>query len=114
VSHKRNLRITVALSAAAMAAVLAPSAQAASVCNEAGNAHIGGSYIATGTPDPSTPARHKAGLKTLGNGKGSGLERAAERSPALTQCGLPSTGDGGSTGEDVPTVVTLPPIGDAI
>jgi hypothetical protein len=78
-------------------------------CNEAGNGHLGGSFVATGTPDPSTPARHKAGLKTPGNGKGSRLERAAKRSPALSQCGLPSTGDGGSTGDYAPTVVTLPP-----
>jgi hypothetical protein len=107
-SHKRNLRIMIALGAAAVSAALAPSAQAASVCNEAGNGHIGGSYVATGTPDPSTPARHQAGLKTLGNGKGNGLERAAERSPALSQCGLPSTGD------DDPTVVELPPVNDTV
>jgi hypothetical protein len=93
VSHKRNLRITLALSVAALSAAMAPSAQAATVCNEAGNGHVGGSYVATGTPDPSPPARHKDGLKVLG-GKGSGLARAAERSPALSTCGLP-VGDGG-------------------
>jgi hypothetical protein len=107
-SHKRNLRITVALGAAAMAAAFAPSAQAASVCNEAGNGHLGGSYVVTGTPDPSPPARHTAGLKTLGNGKGNGLVRAAERSPALSQCGLPSTS------ADDPPVVKLPPADDAV
>jgi hypothetical protein len=107
-SHKRNLRIMIALGAAVVSAALAPSAQAASVCNQAGNGHLGGSYVSTGTPDPSTPARHQAGLKTLGNGKGNGLERAAERSPALSQCGLPSAGD-----DDQP-VVTRPPADDLV
>lgn len=101
-SQPRHLRITIALSVAALAAILAPSAQAA-VCNQAGNGHLGGSYVSTGTPDPNPPARHTSGLNTLGNGKGTGLENAAERSPALSQCGLRSGGDD-------TTVVVLPPI----
>jgi hypothetical protein len=87
VSHTRNLRITVALSLVALATVLTPSAPAA-VCNEAGNGHLGGSYVVTGTPDPNPPARHTSGLKALGKGKGKGLANAAERSPALSQCGV--------------------------
>ena len=96
-SHTRHLRITVALSLVALATVLTPSAPAA-VCNEAGNGHLGGSYVVTGTPDPSPPARHTSGLKALGHGKGKGLANAAERSPALSQCGA---------GDD--NVVTEPP-----
>jgi hypothetical protein len=94
VSHIRNLRITVALSTAALAAALAPSANAASVCNQAGNGHLGGDHVVVGTPDPDPPARHTSGLKALGHGKGNGLVRAAERSPALSQCELPDNGGG--------------------
>jgi hypothetical protein len=79
-----------------------PTAHAASVCNQAGNGHLGGSYVSIGTPDPDPPARHKSGLKTLGNGKGVGLTRAAERSPALSQCGLPVVGGGGGDDSGVP------------
>jgi hypothetical protein len=95
VSLTRNLRIIVALGAVVASTALAPTAQAAPVCNEAGNGHLGGSYVVTGTPDPDPPARHTSGLKALGNGKGNGLTRAAERSPALSQCGLPVVGGGG-------------------
>jgi len=91
-SHTRNLRIALAMTITAIAAIGAPTAQAASVCNQAGNGHHDGVYVSTGTPDPSPPARNKSGLSTLGNGKGKGLERAAERSPALSQCGLPDSG----------------------
>ena len=91
-SHIRNLRITVGLSTVAMFAALAPAANAA-VCNEAGNGHLGGSYVVTGTPDPDPPARHTSGLKALGHGEANGLERAAERSPALSKCGLRLPGD---------------------
>ena len=91
-SHIRNLRITVGLSTVALIAVLAPAANAA-VCNEAGNGHLGGSYVVTGTPDSNPPARHTSGLRTLGHGVGNGLERAAERSPALSKCGPPWPGD---------------------
>ena len=103
-SHIRNLRITVVVSAVAMTAAFAPNSQAA-VCNQAGNGHLGGDYVSIGTPDPTPPARHKSGLKTLGNGKGSGLDRAAERSPALSACGLPQNGGGGGGS----TVVDPPP-----
>jgi hypothetical protein len=95
VSHTRNLRITIALSVAALAAALAPSAQAANVCNQAGNGHVGGIYVSQGTPDLGPAARHKSELKALGNGKGNGLAQAAERSPALSECGLPSSDDNG-------------------
>jgi hypothetical protein len=89
VSHIRNLRIAVAVSAVALAVTFAPASTHAAVCNEAGNAHLGGSYVVMGTPDPSIPARNTSGLKELGNGKANGLANAAERSPALSECGLP-------------------------
>ena len=88
VSTRRNLRIiTIALSVVAMLAVSASSAQAADVCNQARNGHTG-TYNAT-DGDPSTPARHQAGLGVLGSGKG--LTRAAERSPALSVCVPPTS-----------------------
>src|SRR4051812_29379207 len=101
VSHIRDLRIMFALGAVAVAAALPSSASAAtSVCNEAGNGHLGGTNTVTGTPDPNPPARYTSELKTLANGKANGLAKAAANSPALAQCGPPTTtggGDGGGT-----------------
>ena len=85
-SHTRTLRLTLALGAAALTAALIPSAQASSVCNEVGKGHLGGSYEVTGAPDRNPPARYTSGLELLANGTGEGLTRAAERSPALSQC----------------------------
>jgi hypothetical protein len=88
----RNLRISLALSVAALVAAAAPCAQANTlVCNEASNGQHGG-YVAIGTPDPNPPARHTDGLGQLGNGLGLGLERAAQQSPALTECGVATGG----------------------
>jgi opacity protein-like surface antigen len=91
VSYGRNLRITLALCVAALFAAFAPSAQAA-VCNEASNGQRGNLVVTGSIHDPSIPARHTTDLKPLGNGVGKGLQTAAERSPALSQCGLPSNG----------------------
>ena len=92
-SQLRNLRMFLALTAVAVAAVGSPSAaNASTVCNQAGQAHHNGPYVAT-DGDTAPPARHQDGLRRMGNGQG--LNRAAERSPALSQCELPSTGDGG-------------------
>ncbi len=91
----RTLRISIALGTVAAATMLAPTAQANSVCNQAGVAHTGGSYVVLGTPDDGPAARHKSGLKGLGNGKAQGLANAAERSSALTECGLPYSGGDG-------------------
>ena len=96
-SHTRNLRIVLALTVAAVAAIGSPTAQAGTVCNQAGNGHHDGTFVSKGTPDPSPPARNKSGLSVLGNGKGKGLDRAAERSPALSQCGPPDSGGNGDT-----------------
>jgi hypothetical protein len=98
VSHKRNLRITLALAVAAVAAVPGSTAQAADVCNQARNGHTG-SYVAT-DGDPSIPARHQSKLAVLGNGKG--LTNAATHSPALSACVVPTppSTDGGDGGGD--------------
>ena len=96
-SHKRNLRITLALGIVAVAAIPAPTAQAANVCNEARNGHTG-SYVAI-DGDPSIPARHQSNLAVLGSGKG--LTNAASHSPALSVCVIPAPTDtGGGGGSD--------------
>jgi hypothetical protein len=92
-SQIRNLRITLAMTVAAFAAIGSPTAHAGTVCNEVGNGHHDGALVATDS-DPNPPARYQTGLSALGNGKGQGLERAAERSPALSGCELPSGGGG--------------------
>ena len=95
-SHRRNLRITTALSATALALALAPGAQAATptVCNEARTGHTG-VYVAT-DGDPAIPARHQSNLAVLGSNKG--LTQAAQHSPALSVCVVPepSLGGGGA------------------
>lgn len=77
-----------ALIATAVAVSIVPAGAQATVCNQASEAQRG-DLVATGTPDPRPPARHQTDLAAL-PGKGKGLEIAAERSPALTQCGPPS------------------------
>ena len=96
-----------ALGAVAIVAAFPTSASAAgtSVCNEAGKGHLGGSNVVTGIPDPTPPARYTSGLKTLGNGKGTGLANAAAKSPALAPCGPPTTSGGGTGGG----TITPPP-----
>ncbi len=96
-SHKRNLRITLALGIAAVAVVPGPTAQAANVCNEARNGHTG-SYVAT-DGDPSIPARNQSNLAVLGSGKG--LNIAAANSPALSACEAPTQSGGGGGGGGV-------------
>jgi hypothetical protein len=88
--HRRNLWITIALSVVALAAMLAPATQAASVCNEARPGHYGPNNALES--DPSTPARYKTGLAALGSNDG--LNRAAAHSPALSVCAPPSNGSG--------------------
>lgn len=91
-SHTRNLRITVALCVAAVAALASPSSSMATVCNQAGNGHPhDGTYVTT-DGDRSPPARYTSDRGELGNGRSNGHDRAAERSPALSQCGEASGG----------------------
>ena len=105
-SHRRNLRITTALSATALALALAPGAQAATpnVCNEARAGHTG-VYVAT-DGDPGTPARHQFNLAVLGSNKG--LTQAAQHSPALSVCVVPRPSDDGGVSYTVvyPTAIT--------
>ena len=93
-SQLRNLRIVLALTVVAVAATGSSSAYAGTVCNQVGNGHHDGTYVATDS-DPNPPARYQSGLSKLGNGKGTGHDRAALRSPALSQCGPASGGGGG-------------------
>jgi hypothetical protein len=80
--------------AALAAAALAPAAHADDVivCNEAENSPRGGYVVTDGPVDPVPPAFLRGSTMRVGNG--AGLERAAERSPALRVCG-PEDGDGG-------------------
>jgi hypothetical protein len=90
----RNLRIALFLSVAAVAVTSASSASAATVCNEAGNGQRGDYVVSGGTVDPTPPARYTAGLKPLGSNQAQGLDRAADRSPALRQCAPPGDDTG--------------------
>lgn len=70
---------------AALVAASAPSAHAATVCNEAGNGRRGDYAVSGGVIDPSSPARYTVGLKPLGNEQAQGADRDADRPPALRQ-----------------------------
>ena len=94
-----KLWITAAAVSAASLAALAPASQATTVCNQAENSHRGDLVAIGGTVDPNPPARHSEGLMRVGNDKARGLVKAAEKSPALTQCGIPG-GETGPTGTD--------------
>ena len=105
VGYRKNFKYVLGLSAVTLAATAAPAAAQPPVCNEATEGQRG-DYVATGDIiDPLPPARYKTELAPL-PGKGGGLQRAAERSPALTQCGPgqppvdPGDGDDGDGGGD--------------
>ena len=89
-SQIRNLRITLALTVVAIAAFGVPSAQASPVCNQAGNGHHDGALVATDN-DSGPAVRHTDGLSRIGSGLGKGLDRAAQKSSALSQCSLPTS-----------------------
>src|SRR5262245_47676158 len=91
---------TAGIAAAAYLSSLAPASQAATVCNEAENSHRGGDQVGGGIVDPGPPAFLRGSQMRVGNDKSRGLDHAADRSPALRQCG-PTGGDGG--GGDIPT-----------
>jgi hypothetical protein len=82
---------------AAYIAALAPASQATTVCNEAENSHRGGYEVSGGIVDPLPPAFLRGSQMRVGNDKSRGLDNAADRSPALRQCG-PADGDGGGDG----------------
>jgi hypothetical protein len=90
--------------AATYLAALAPASQGAPVCNEAENSHRGGYHVSGGIVDPLPPAFLRGSQMRVGNDGSAGLDHAADRSPALRQCG-PDDGDGGGGGDggDLPT-----------
>ncbi len=81
-------KLTLATSVAALALVVLPAtADATAVCNEAENSHRGGYTVSGGPVDPNPPAFLRGSQMRVGKGDNAGLERAAERSPALRTCG---------------------------
>jgi len=82
-------RLTLAAAATALA-LTAPAANASTmVCNEAENSHRGGYVVSGGIVDPNPPARLRGSQMRVGNDRAAGLSLAADRSPALRQCGVP-------------------------
>ena len=102
-TNRIKLTITAAAVGIASLAALAPAAEAATVCNEAENSHRGGYSVSGGIVDPNPPAFLRGSQMRVGNDAAAGLARAADRSPALRQCGIPEdpgpTGGEGSGGD---------------
>src|SRR3954468_24628616 len=94
---KMKLSITSAAVGIASLSAFAPASQASTVCNEAENSHRGGYSVSGGIVDPVPPAFLRGSQMRVGNDGSRGLDHAADRSPALRQCG-PSDGDGGGGG----------------
>jgi hypothetical protein len=92
-----KLLITTGVVAASYLGALAPASQASTVCNEAENSHRGGYEVSGGIVDPVPPAFLRGSQMRVGNDNSRGLDNAADRSPALRQCG-PAGGDGGGGG----------------
>jgi hypothetical protein len=86
--------MTTAAVGATYLSALAPAGQANTVCNEAENSHRGGYVVSGGIVDPVPPAFLRGSQMRVGSDDAQGLDNAADRSPALRQCG-PSDGDGG-------------------
>jgi len=91
-----------AVSVASMAA-LAPASHATTVCNQAENSHKGGDWVVVDGTANANPAPARKGTPMgIGNQNARGLDRAADRSPALARCGQPdgpTDNDGGDDGE---------------
>ena len=94
--NKTNVCVTVATMGAAYLFAVAPAGQAATICNEAENSPRGGYVVSGGIEDPAPPAFLRGSQMSVGNGSSAGLEHAADRSPALRQCDVPSGGGGGA------------------
>lgn len=95
-SNARNLRITLTLIATAIVVSIVPAGAQATVCNQASEAQRG-DLVAADTSAPRPPVRHTTNLAAV-PGKGGGIATAAERSPALNGCVVPSGGDSGGGG----------------
>jgi hypothetical protein len=100
VKIRTKIVATAGTAAVAYLAALAPAGQAATVCNEAENSHRGGYEVSGGIVDPVPPAFLRGSQMRVGKDDSVGLERAADRSPALRQC---SPDDDGGGGGDIPT-----------
>ena len=85
-----KLCVTVATVGAAYLSALAPAGQAATVCNEAENSHLGGYVVSDGIVDPAPPAFLRGSQMKVGSDKAQGLDNAADHSPALRQCDVPN------------------------
>jgi hypothetical protein len=90
-----KLLITTGIVAASYLGALAPASQASTVCNEAENSHRGGYEVSGGIVDPVPPAFLRGSQMRVGNDGSRGLDHAADRSPALRQCGAAGGGGGG-------------------
>ena len=89
--------ISLGLCTAALAAAMAPAANAGTaVCNEAENSFRGGYVVNGGPVDPVPPAFLRG--STMKVGGGAGLVNAAEHSPALRTCAPEGSDDGGGDG----------------
>ncbi len=86
----RGMKPKLALAGLSAALALVPApAHAATVCNEAELSHRGGYTVGGGIVDPDPPARLLGSQMRVGNDRARGLDHAADRSPALRQCGVP-------------------------
>ena len=88
----RKLTLAALAGTMALAALPAAAAADADICNEAENSHRGGYTVSGGIVDPNPPAFLRGSQMRVGDGEG--LVRAAQRSPALRECG-PDDGEGG-------------------
>jgi hypothetical protein len=99
---RAKLLATMGAVAATYLGSMAPASQGATVCNEAENSHRGGYQVSGGIVDPVPPAFLRGSQMRVGNDKSRGLNNAANRSPALRQCG-PADGGGDGDGGGLPT-----------
>ena len=96
----RKLILAAGAATLALALPATASADTVNVCNEAENSHRGGYTVAGGIVDPNPPAFLRGSQMRVGNGHRAGLLNAAQHSPALRECGVPSEDDGGDDGGD--------------
>jgi len=97
-TRKLKLAATTAVACTAYLCALTPAGQAATVCNEAENSPHGGYVVTGGIVDPAPPAFLRGSQMRVGNDAAPGLDIAADRSPALRQCSVPTDDGGGDDG----------------
>ena len=91
----RKLILAAAAATIALTLPATASADTVNICNEAENSHRGGYVVEGGIVDPNPPAFLRGSQMRVGNGHGAGLLNAAQRSPALRECGVPGEEGGG-------------------